>query len=143
MNKRCIHCGDEFEPDPRVKNHRYCKKKECRRARRALWQREKLQIDVDYRDNQRECWKEWYERHPDYYRGYRKRNMDYTEKNRQMQRQRNILRRKNGRDKVIAKMDLITNRLFSRRGIACRIVINRRDMIAKMDSIAGKLLLVQ
>lgn len=142
-NKRCVHCGDAFEQNPRIKDHRYCNKGECQKARRALWQREKFRKDPEYKENQQMCWKEWYALHPGYYKQYRKKNLQYTEKNRQMQRQRNVLRRKNGRDKVIAKMDLITSRLFSRRGIPCRIVVNGRNMIAKMDSIAGKLLLTQ
>lgn len=142
-NRNCVHCGDEFKPDPRVENHRYCGKKECQRARRALWQREKFKEDPEYKENQQMYWKDWYKRHPGYYKKYRKKNPQYTEKNRQLQIQRNTMRRKNGRDKMIAKMDLIQNRLFSRRGMPCRIVVGRRNMIAKMDSIIGKLVLTQ
>lgn len=66
-NKHCVHCGDEFEPDSRVKDQRYCKKEECQKARRALWQKERLRDDPDYKDNQKRCWKEWYSGHPGYY----------------------------------------------------------------------------
>ncbi len=138
-NKRCVHCGDEFEFNPRLKNQIYCGKKECRLARRALWQREKLRNDPAYKDNQKDCWKEWYSAHPNYQREYRKKNTQYTDRNRLMQRQRNIVRRKNGLDKMIVKMDSLTNRLFSRRGIPCRIVVDSQNMIVKMDLLRGKL----
>jgi hypothetical protein len=42
---RCAHCSCLFFPDPRVKNQRYCSSKECQRARKRLWQKEKLAHD--------------------------------------------------------------------------------------------------
>jgi hypothetical protein len=61
----CVHCGRDFLPNPRVKNQGYRNRRECQRARKPLWQRQKLAIDPDYQDNQRDCWKSWRQRHPE------------------------------------------------------------------------------
>ena len=71
---RCAHCGCLFDPNPRVKNQRYCSDKECQRARKRLWQRRKLATDPDYKANQTDCQKTWREKNPDYWRKYRERN---------------------------------------------------------------------
>ena len=52
--KRCAHCGCPLELNPRSKNQRYCGKKECQRARKRLWQKNKMATDPDYRANQTE-----------------------------------------------------------------------------------------
>jgi len=44
----CAHCGRPFAPGPRVKNQRYCGEKNCQRARKRKWQKEKLGNDPDY-----------------------------------------------------------------------------------------------
>ena len=50
---RCAHCRCLFVPNHRIKNQRYCNKKECQRARKNAWQRQKLANDPDYKANQR------------------------------------------------------------------------------------------
>ena len=62
---RCAHCGRLFDPNPRVKNQRYCSEKECQRVRKKLWQRHKLATDPDYKDNQKDSQKTWRENNPD------------------------------------------------------------------------------
>ena len=71
-------CGRLFNPNPRVKNQRYCSEKECQRAWKRLWQRRKLATDPDYKANQADSQKTWREKHPDYWREYRERNPDYA-----------------------------------------------------------------
>jgi hypothetical protein len=106
MNRtiRCTHCGNRFEPNPRNKNQSYCSNKECQRARKRKWQREKLLNDPDYKANQRDCWRKWHERHPGYYKLYRERHPKSSERNRLMQRYRNSHRPSR---RTIAKMDAL------------------------------------
>lgn len=46
---RCANpcCQRLFVPNPRVKNQRYCNRKNCQRVRKRLWQREKMAGDPD------------------------------------------------------------------------------------------------
>ena len=73
---RCANpnCRRLFVPDLRVKNHRYCSRKECRRLRKRRWQSEKMKTDPDYRKNQQESHQCWIEQNRDYYRRYRTKN---------------------------------------------------------------------
>jgi len=45
---RCAHCGSTFDRNPRVKNQHFCNNKDCQRARKRLWQKQKLASDPDY-----------------------------------------------------------------------------------------------
>lgn len=139
-NKQCIHCGDEFEQDPRVKNQEYCSKEKCRLARRRIWQKKKMREDPVYKENQQDCWKEWYERHPSYYKKYRKKNPQYTTTNRARQKLRDIRRRKNGFDNLLVKMDSIGSRLLRRNWGTFKLIPKGSEMLAKMDSMTVELI---
>lgn len=67
----CASCGQHFEPRSQVPNQSFCSLPACQRARRQRWQREKMQIDPDYRENQKRSQRAWHDRHPDYWRQYR------------------------------------------------------------------------
>jgi hypothetical protein len=131
---RCVHCGWDFKPDPRVKNQRYCSAKECQRARKRAWQQEKLRSDPDYKANQRDCQREWHKRHPGYYRQYRERHPKSCERNRLMQRYRNS--RKRSRQKV-ATMDA-----FRRAPILDPALYYLFPVIATMDASTQKVLII-
>lgn len=96
---RCAHCSCLFSPDPRVKNQRYCSKKECQRARKRLWQKEKLACDPDYKLNHRESNEQWRSSNPDYWKDYRLSHPEYTYRNRELQKIRD------SRQVDLAKMD--------------------------------------
>ena len=96
---RCAHCSCLFFLDPRVKNQRYCGKKDCQRARKRLWQKEKLARDPDYKLNQRDSNEQWRGRHPDYWKDYRLSKPEYTRRNRELQKVRD------SREIDLAKMD--------------------------------------
>jgi len=98
MEKRCQHCKRKFTPHPAVKKQWYCGSADCQRARKKMWQRQKLKSDPDYRENQAKAQKAWRERNRDYWRHYRKHHPAYEKKNRLQQRERN-------RKRMIAKMD--------------------------------------
>jgi hypothetical protein len=106
----CCHCGEFFPSSPRHKNQRFCGKPECQRARKAAWQRHKIQTDSDYRFNQKLSRKQWNKNHPDYWKQYRKQHPDKAERNRILQSIRNRRARSspsnnNTVPSLIAKMD--------------------------------------
>lgn len=100
--KRCACCGRPFEPRPQVPDQAFCPSRECQRARKRQWQRDKLKSDPDYRVNQRAAQEAWAQRNQDYWRNYRAAHPEYEDGNRNRQR----LRDANGRDVDLAKMDV-------------------------------------
>ena len=76
----------------------------CQRERRRRWHQDKLRSDEDYRANQAQAQRAWTGRHGDYWREYRARHPDYTERNRLEQRRRDHRRRATR----LAKMDAST-----------------------------------
>jgi len=141
MNCICIHCRKSFNPNPRIKNQKYCNEKECQKARKAKWQREKMAKDLDYKSNQKACQQQWQRGQPDYYRDYRAKHPEYVERNKLLQITRNAKRRKDGLVRLIAKMDAL-NSICSMRKWLFKLV-PQDSMIAKMDSLIVKLVAVQ
>lgn len=125
------HCRRLFTPDPRVKNQHYCGEIDCQRARKCKWQKEKLAVDPDYKANQRDCQKEWHQRHPHYYKKYRQDHPAYCQRNTLLQSYRNTKAR------MIAKMDE-----FKPAPIKDPSVFYMLPLIAKMDASAQKVLLI-
>ncbi|WP_438394977.1 hypothetical protein [Caballeronia sp. DA-9] len=97
----CAACGARFTPLVHIVNQRYCPLAACQLARRRAWQRERLQTDPDYRENQAKAQGTWRARHPDYWRRYRQTHPACRDRNRDMQRQRHARRHA----EPIAKMD--------------------------------------
>ena len=92
--RRCLACGRTFRPRPQVPNQAYCGDPACQRLRRRLWQRQKRSEDPAYRENESRAHLDWLERNKDYWRRYREGHPEYTENNRQRQRQRNAGRKR-------------------------------------------------
>jgi hypothetical protein len=127
----CAHCGRMFARDPRVKNQRYCGDKDCQRARKRKWQKEKLATDPDYKANQRACQIDWHGRHPGYYTKYRRDHPDCRQRNKLLQACRNA------KTRVIAKMDESKPAPVNKPGAFYLL-----PLIAKMDSSPQKVLLI-
>ncbi len=109
MNQnRCRHCHTIFLPNPRIKKQRYCNRPECQRARKALWQKQKMYQDLDYQTTHRESQKTWMEQHPGYWKTYRAEHPAYIQKNRQNQQNRDRKRRL----ARLAKMDALAQKVF-------------------------------
>jgi len=125
------HCGRIFEPDPRVKNQRYCSNKDCQRARKRKWQKQKLTNDPDYKANQRDCQHEWHQRHPGYHKKYRQDHPSYCKRNTLLQEYRNAKAR------MIAKMDEFKPAPPKEPGAFYLL-----PLIAKMDASPQKVLLI-
>ena len=79
--------------NPRARNQRYCGAKPCQQARKNKWQRNKQQMDSDHRGNKEESQRAWRQQNPNYWKLYRERNPEYCERNRQLQRKRDLKRR--------------------------------------------------
>ena len=99
----CACCDTFFVP--RNKKQKFCSKPGCQKARKALWQRQKLATDPEYKKGQRLANQKWLSSNPDYWKNYRKKNPGKTARNRALQRIRN---RRMQLDKAvgIAKMDV-------------------------------------
>ena len=102
--RRCAACDRAFRPRAQVPHQRYCALAACQRERRRRWQQSKLRSDADYRANQRQAQRAWADGHGDYWREYRARHPDYTDRNRLEQRRRDRGRRV----ARLAKMDAST-----------------------------------
>jgi len=134
--RRCAACGCLFVPRRNVPQQRYCSKRVCQRTRRRRWQREKLTTDADYRVNQAAAQRRWRERHPEYWRRYRRSCPDYTEGNREKQRERNRRRRSGGTGPsppAIANMDAYATERPVRSG-TYRLIPVTAPGVAKMDA---------
>ena len=102
--RRCAACDRTFGPRAQVPHQRYCAVAACQRERRRRWQQSKLHSDADYRANQRQAQRAWADGHGEYWREYRARHPDYTDRNRVEQRRRDRGRRL----ARLAKMDAST-----------------------------------
>lgn len=108
---QCCHCGDFFPKSARHKTQDYCRKPDCRRARKAAWKRKKMREDPEYRLNQKTSNKKWAEANPGYWKEYLKRNPEKAERNRILQVPRNRRRSREGKTNgrvdpsMIAKVD--------------------------------------
>lgn len=108
MEGKCQYCGRSFLLSSRHPRQSICNSKACRNIYKNQWRKEKIATDADHKANKRDSQKRWMEKHPGYWRQYRKSHREYTDRNRKMQRQRNC-GRKRPRDAtpLIAKSDLV------------------------------------
>lgn len=130
----CLHCRCLFVFNPRLKNQRYCGRRECQRTRRRLWQRQKMATDADYQMNQKAAQKNWQQAHPYYWRQYRQRHPDYADKNRRLQSKRDQRR------KLLAKMDPLDSINPVKAGTYY--LLPGSVDLAKMDALAQKITLI-
>lgn len=143
MKKICESCGQLFLPNPKVPDQKFCRKKKCQRKRRSLWQKKKRSTDIAYRENQKDAQKAWVERNKGYWMKYRKDHIEYTDKNRKMQRKRNINRKKVQNPPVfanskIAKMDVLNQKKYLIPGYY-KVTFIGEIGIAKMDALIAKI----
>jgi len=138
--RRCLACGKLFRPCPQVKEQSYCSKAECQKERKRRWHRKKLLDDPEYVQNRRDSQRRWREVHRGYWQSYRKTHPASVEKNRQRQRERNLLR--TGQSRPIAKMDasLEESRIIPGR---YRLVPLDLGGVAKTDAINVEIRVIQ
>ena len=135
---RCANpaCRSLFFPNPHVKNHRFCKKKNCQRFRKRQWQRQKMKNDPDYQDDKREAQLCWVERNRDYWRRYRDQHPEYVKRNRFLQRERDRRRRLRN----LAKMDASEQISLVKPG--SYYLVPAKEDLAKMDISSHKYFLI-
>ncbi len=106
--RKCKHCQQFFCPRPQNPDQQYCSERDCQRARKRIWQKNKLLSDSDYHANQSSAQSSWQEKNPNYWSKYRENHPDYVERNREHQRERNLRRcRQDTGLMPIAKMDAL------------------------------------
>ena len=133
--RKCKHCGKFFCPRPQNPDQEYCSEWPCQRARKRIWQQQKLLLDSDYQANQKAAQSSWQEKNPGYWQEYRKRNPEYLARNRELQRERNRRRREQDTSQApIAKMDASMSERFINPG---RYMLSRVDssLVANMDAL--------
>ena len=132
--KRCRNedCRELFTPCPQVPNQEYCSKKECQRARKREWNRNKLATDKNYRENRKDAQKRWRKKNSGYWKKYRACREDYAQKNRLQQVARNQKRQQCALGTCIAKTDECVEKNNVVTGIY-RLIPIRGDTIAKTD----------
>lgn len=135
---RCACCRQILPRNPKVKNQRYCGDKDCQRARKRKWQREKLEADPDYRANKRESQRVWQRKNPDYWQKYRQRNPASVERNRQLQGIRDGAKRRVVPRDDLAKMDTLTP--FFNDASAIYYISSSVGGLAKMDALPVKII---
>jgi hypothetical protein len=130
----CLGCSTFFIP--RNKLQGYCSHPDCQRARKALWQRQKLANDPEYAQGQKLSNNKWLANTPNYWKDYRSRNPEKAARNRVLQQIRNKAKAPSDkgfempRHVGIAKMDArkpLINGLLGEFWLV--------PMIAKMDAV--------
>jgi hypothetical protein len=132
---RCAHCGRVVPANPRIRNQTHCSRKECRRDKKRLWQKQKMASDPDYKANQRDCAKAWRDQNPGYWKEYRESHPRAVEENRLKQQERNRAR------PGIAKMDTLSPVSQVAPGTYYLVPEDHR-LIAKMDTSVTKITLI-
>ena len=138
-------CRRLFEPNPKNRNQRYCSRKECQKARKAKWQREKMASDEEYRKNQADSQARWAAKKEGYWKRYRASHPEYEDRNREKQKERDRTRRSRDGPKSdasisgdLAKMDALNpeNEIITG---TYRLIPVQGDTLAKMDAITVEL----
>jgi hypothetical protein len=112
VQKRCRHCRELFEPEPRAaKVQKYCKETECQQAR----QRKKYEHWIRQPGNaaaHQDALRAWAKDYPDYWRHYRQTHGTYRERERQRMRAtrrriRRVAKQTDWRQIAVERLDAI------------------------------------
>jgi len=95
----CSGCCTFFTPRNKAQN--FCSEPGCQRIRKTLWQKQKLATDSEYKEGQRLAQKKWLQNNPGYWKNYRRRNPEKTDRNRSLQKIRNM---KHRQDQTVYKL---------------------------------------
>ena len=130
----CPGCSTFFVP--RNKCQIFCSKPGCQRVRKTLWQRQKLAADPEYKEEQDLAQKKWLQSKPGYWKDYRRRHPEKADRNRSLQKIRNMKNRQNqpvlkaSKTIGIAKMDARKPREYNLSGQYWLV-----PTVAKMDAV--------
>jgi hypothetical protein len=133
MARLCAHCGHLLPLSTKNPNQKYCGQPECQKARKRLWQKQKMASDPAYRENQRHANNEWLKKNPQYWDQYRQNRPEYTNRNREKSKERMRIRRQVSYVvHMFAKMD--ASIVDSTRLSGYYALIPLGEMFAKMDA---------
>ncbi len=79
-----LHCGQDYERNPRIKKgQQYCNARKCQNERILLWKRKKYATSEDYREQCRQWQIDWWKKRPvdQYQKEYRDKNSAYVMRN--------------------------------------------------------------
>ena len=109
-NKKCVHCGRWFWPDPRVgKRQKRCVREECRKASNRRKSRKWVQNNPDILPSLRVKMRVWAKAYPDYWQRYRKDHPAYCQ--RDNQRRASSLRKARCSAKLTSIRDIAVHKL--------------------------------
>lgn len=78
MKKLCVNCRNLFDTARNVPHQSYCSDERCQKARKLAWISNKLEMDQDYKSNQRKAQKSWQQANPGYWKKYRQQDQSDT-----------------------------------------------------------------
>lgn len=78
-SRQCQICKQYFIPIPQRPQQKYCSNIACKKAGRSLWQRNRMQTDPEYKENQARINKTWHAKNLNYYKGYRANKKELAE----------------------------------------------------------------
>ena len=130
----CACCSTFFIP--KNKTQFFCSSRICQRARKALWQKQKIETDPDYKQQQHLSQQKWLSKKSGYWKKYRSENPEKVARNRSLQRIRNMRNRGGAKDSGSSKSVLIA-KMDARRCISYRLSGQYWlvPMVAKMDAV--------
>ena len=69
--RQCHVCNQSFTPLPQHPQQKFCPNITCKKAGKSLWQRNRMQTDPEYKENQALINKTWYTKNLNYKKNYR------------------------------------------------------------------------
>jgi hypothetical protein len=102
----CRYCQQTFQPSIYRPQQSVCSLRECQRQRRSAHHRERILKDSDYAADVRASQKKWRQANPDYWKRYRIKHPEVTQRNRQQQQRRDRKRRVVNLAKMNLALDL-------------------------------------
>ena len=120
--KKCLYCGREFNPDPRVGQRQKACSAQCRKLRKKDNNREFSKNNPGYWQGRSEYVKQWRQSNPDYQRQWRQKKKQSHPAASPGEIQAEILRK---------AVDCIERNLIALRKIQAGIIIKAFDITAK------------
>lgn len=115
--KRCLHCGDLFDPDRRTqKKQRYCCAIECQMIRQRRNENDWRVRHPDCLEYQQQRSREWHQKHPQYNQERRAEDPELVRRNRELTQKR--MRRSRAKE-AFDKSKLIVTQVAGNKGTYC------------------------
>lgn len=117
---KCHHCHMGHKKNLRIKGRqKYCREKECQRARKRKWDQCQRRKNPDYKSKRQASNRKWYSKYPGnkYQKEYRESHPGYCEENRRQQVLRNQKRQIPAVSPKIVKTDALTFENVSLQGL--------------------------